>query len=638
MDMTAPHRRLPVGAEVQPGGGVHFRVWAPRRRSVSVVLESGPEWSMATPSSPFSLSSEANGYFSGFIGEAAHGTLYRLKLDEEDFLYPDPTSRFQPQGPHGPSQVIDPGRFEWTDKDWQGVTMEGQIICEVHIGTFTQEGTYEAAARHLKDLLDIGITLLEIMPVADFPGRFGWGYDGVDLFAPTRLYGTPDDLRQFIDHAHSLGMGVILDVVYNHLGPSGNYLNAFSTDYFSDRYITEWGDAFNFDGKNSGPVREFFLSNAGYWIEEFHLDGFRLDATQQIFDSSCEHILKALTRHAREKARGRSIVILAENEPQEVMLVRSFDQGGFGMDGLMNDDFHHSAAVALTGKREAYYIDYSGSPQELISTAKWGTIYQGQYYRWQGKRRGTPTFGLKPATFVNYLQNHDQIANTGRGERIDKLTVPGLYRAMTALLLLSPGTPLLFQGQEFGASGPFTYFADHDGDLCSLVREGRLDFLKQFPSLKDPAVEDQIPDPSDPGTFECCKLDHSEREKHAKVVALHRDLIALRRKDAVFRAQRSDWMHGAILGSHAFCLRFLGEEDGDRLILLNFGTDLELVSAPEPLLAPPEDSHWEVLWSSEAVLYGGGGTPPLNTEEIWHIPGHAAVVLAPVRVVRAHNA
>lgn len=627
--MKETERRLPVGAEVAAGGGVHFRVWAPLCRKVSVVFEGGQD--MDTGASPvvFPLSSEPGGYFSGLAPEGAAGMLYRFRLDEEDRLYPDPASRFQPNGPEGPSQIVDPSLFKWTDGNWRGVSIEGQVIYEMHIGAFTREGTFDAAGRHLEYLAKTGITLLQIMPVVDFPGRFGWGYDGVDLFAPTRLYGTPDDFRRFVDFAHSIGLGVILDVVYNHVGPVGNYLKRFSPDYFSRRHKTEWGETPNYDGKNCAPVRELVISNAGYWIDEFHLDGLRLDATQSIFDDSKEHVLKALVQRARSSAKGRSIVIVAENEPQDTLLVRPKEQGGFEMDALLNDDFHHSARVAMTGRNEAYYSDYEGTARELLAAVKWGYLYQGQYYAWQKQCRGTPTSGLKPRSFVNFLQNHDQVANTPRGERLKKLTGPGRFRAMTALLLLSPQTPLIFMGQEFGASSPFHYFADHEGELGKLVREGRIDFLEQFKTMASADMQEIFPDPSDPATFVSSRLDHSERRRgeHAEVLSLHRDLLELRRNDPVFRAQRTDWIQGAVIDRETFVLRFFGEEAGERLILVNLGHDLFFKSISEPLLAPPPGSQWELIWSSEAARYGGNGTGPVETHGSWSIPGQAVMVM-----------
>jgi maltooligosyltrehalose trehalohydrolase len=636
--LTQNHRQMPVGAEVLPGGGVEFRVWAPRRKNVSVVLEGGVDLNVGDESILLPLTSEGTGYFSGIIKEATEGSLYRFQLDDDERIYPDPASRFQPEGPAGPSQVIDPSRFQWNDQNWRGVTLKGQVIYEMHIGTFTPEGTWEAASHYLGELSDIGITLIEVMPVSEFPGQFGWGYDGVDHFAPTRLYGVPDDFRAFVDQAHAKNIGVVLDVVYNHFGPVDNYLRMFSLDYFTDRYETDWGEALNLDGKNSGPVREFIIANALYWIREFHLDGLRLDATQSIIDRSPEHIVQALTRKIRADAKNRSIIVIAENEPQDVRLIRSADDGGFALDAIWNDDFHHAGRVALTGHNDGYYSEYLGTPQELISAAKWSFLYQGQYYTWQKNLRGTPTFSLDPCKFINYLQNHDQVANSARGDRVHKLTSSGRYRAMMTYMLLIPQTPMLFQGQEFCASAPFRYFADHEEDLANTVRQGRADFLKQFGSLTTQDMQDQLPDPADPANFESCKLDQSERQTHAEAYALHRDLLALRREDPVFRAQRTDWMHGAVVGPEAFILRFLGGEEGDRLLVVNLGRDLNLYPVSEPLLASPEESHWEILWASEAALYGGEGIPPLNTEGNWYIRGQAAVVLAPKKFVRARYA
>jgi maltooligosyltrehalose trehalohydrolase len=473
------------------------------------------------------------------------------------------------------------------------------------------------------------VTVLEVMPVAEFPGRFGWGYDGVDLFAPTRLYGAPDDFRRFVDRAHACGLAVILDVVYNHLGPDGNYLKPFAPDYFTDRYQNEWGEAINFDSESAGPVREFFVANAGYWIDEFHLDGLRLDATQQIFDRSPDNILAAMARRVREAARGRGTLLVAENEPQHAELVRPQDRGGLGLDMLWNDDFHHSAMVALTGRNEAYYTDYLGKPQEFVSAMKWGYLYQGQRYQWQKKRRGHPALDLEPARFVTFLQNHDQIANSGRGQRAHELTSPARYRAMTALQLLGPATPMLFMGQEFAASAPFYFFADHNPELAGLVSKSRAKFLAQFRSLAVPEVQGGLPRPDAPEMFARCKLDFSEREKHKPLYDLHRDLLRLRREDPALRAQRPRGVDGAVLGEGAFVLRYFAPDGQDRLLVVNLGRDLHLDPAPEPLLAPPAGKEWAVLWSSEDPRYGGNGTAPLDTDANWRIPGEAAVVLGP---------
>ena len=591
-----------------------------------MVLDPGDDRSRATP-----LACEGNGYFSGCLPFAALGGRYVYRLDGGDHVLPDPASRFQPDGPHGPSQVVDPGAFRWTDRGWRGRSIRGQVIYEMHVGAFTPDGTWAAAERELPWLADLGVTVLEVMPVAEFPGRFGWGYDGVDLFAPTRLYGTPDDFRHFVDRAHALGLAVILDVVYNHLGPAGNYLKEFADAYFSKRK-TEWGEALNFDGPDSEPVREYFVANAGYWVDEFHLDGLRLDATQSIFDESPEHILAAISRRVQEAAAGRQTIVVGENEPQQSRLVRRPERGGYGLDGLWNDDFHHSAVMALTGRREAYYLDYRGVPQELISAAKYGYLYQGQRYAWQEKRRGTPSYDLPPESFVTFIENHDQVANLGNGRRLDQLTSPGLLRAMTGLFLLLPETPMLFMGQEFAASSPFQYFADHAPDLAKVVREGRHKFLSQFPSAARPEMRHLLADPADPETFLRSKLNLSERESHPEMVALHRDLLRLRREDPVFAAQRARGLDGAVLGERAFVLRFFGQDGDDRLLLVNLGPDLRLEVVPEPLLAPPPDHHWRVIWSSEDPRYGGGGTiPPEDPEGGWRLSTWSTVALAPAR-------
>ena len=578
---------------------------------------------------PLALRRGVDGYFSLLVPEAEPGMFYKFRLGSDAF--PDPASRYQPEGPHGPSMIIDPSTFSWTDQNWRGVHREGQVIYEMHIGTFTTEGTYSAAAAELIELARIGITVIELMPVADFPGRFGWGYDGVNLFAPCRLYGTPDELRDFVNRAHAAGIGVILDVVYNHFGPDGNYMRNFSEDYFSKKYQNEWGDPLNFDGPGSGPVRELFIENAGYWIDEFHMDGLRLDATQQIFDASSVHVITEVARKVREAARGRAAYIVAENESQHSRLVREEKEAGYGLDALWNDDFHHSATVALTGRREAYYTDYAGTPQEFISEIKWGYLYQGQRYKWQKKRRGTPSLDLHPANFVNFIENHDQIANSLKGLRLQQFTSPARYRAITALLLLGPSTPMLFQGQEFGASAPFLYFADHQPELAKLVAEGRRNFISQFPSVASPESQSLLADPGAESTFVGCKLNFTERATHSALYQLHKDLLQLRSKEQALSRARKGKVDGAVLGAEVFLLRFFAEDGMDRLLLVNLGRDTHLDPAPEPLLAPIEGHQWETAWSSESPAYGGGGTPPVETEENWRIPAEAAVLLRPTQ-------
>jgi maltooligosyltrehalose trehalohydrolase len=585
-----------------------------------------------TEKTPFPLRAEEDGFFSGELPAARAGDRYFFLLDGERER-PDPVSRFQPEGPHGPSEIVDPSEFDWTDAAWPGIDPEGQVIYEMHVGTFTPEGTWTAAAGEIEELARLGVTVIELMPVGDFAGRFGWGYDVVDLYAPSRLYGRPDDLRRFVDRAHAAGIGVILDVVYNHLGPDGNYLAEFSADYFTDRYENDWGKALNFEGPRQ--ARDFFLENARYWIEEFHVDGFRLDATQDIRDGSSRHFLAELVDRSRRAAGRRRVFIVAENEPQDTRLVRDPSDGGFAIDALWNDDYHHTAIVALTGRREAYYHDYKGSPQEFVSCAKYGFLYQGQWYHWQKQRRGTASLDLPGHKFVTFLENHDQVANTPFGRRLHQVTAPGRYRALTALTLLGPGTPMLFQGQEFASSAPFLYFCDHRKELGENIRKGRREFLSQFPSVSDPEVQAVLPDPGDEATFLQCKLDLAERQTNASIYQMHRDLLEIRRTDdTIARAARAS-IDGAVLSADAFVLRYRGHTAGDRLLVVNLGPDLELSPQPEPLIAPPAGQQWVLQWSSESVAYGGLGRVPVRPHPSWHIPGETAVLLRPAAAEEA---
>ena len=619
MVKTGIARRLTVGAELQKDGGAHVRVWAPACRQVELVRP-GVE---GTPERSWPMDREDDGHFHVLDPEARSGGRYWFRLDG-DRLRPDPASRSQPDGPHQPSAYVDPAAFEWTDRSRPGVQPVGQVVYEMHVGTFTPEGTWASAARELPELARIGITTIEMMPICEFPGRFGWGYDGVDLYAPAHIYGTPDDLRRFVDRAHALGLGVILDVVYNHLGPDGNYLAEFSPDYFTDKYTNDWGRAINFEGP--AAARDFFVQNARYWIEEFHFDGLRLDATQDIKDASPRNVIAEIVAAARS-ASPVPIYIVAENEPQQTVLVRTAERGGYGVDALWNDDGHHTAVVALTGRREAYYRDYQGTAQELISCARFGYLYQGQWYSWQRKRRGTPALDLLPRAFVAYLENHDQVANSAFGRRLHQSAAPGRYRALTAWLLLGPATPMLFQGQEYSSSRPFLYFADHNPELARAVRRGRVEFLAQFPSLTDDRVVRAIPPPGDEATFRASKLDPGERTRHHEAYALHSDLLALRRDDPVMARAGTIRPEGAVLGPGALMLRYIDPECGDRLLIVNLDCDLDFSPAREPLLASPFESRWRLAWSSEAPEYGGQGTPPLDPDGPWLVPGSSAIFL-----------
>jgi maltooligosyltrehalose trehalohydrolase len=612
-------RRREPGAHVVEGG-TSFRVWAPEAKRVEVVPEGGR--------GRLELERQEDGYFFGVYPGMRGGNRYKFSMDGGEG-YPDPASRYQPEGPHGPSEVVDAGAYRWgaREREWGGVSIDHQVLYEVHVGTFTREGTFAAAAKEFGRLREMGITVLELMPVAEFAGRVGWGYDGVALFAPFHHYGGPDDLRRMIEAAHGEGLAVILDVVYNHLGPEGNYLGKFARQYFAE--TTEWGEGINFDGEQSGPVREFFLANARQWIAEYHFDGLRLDATQAIKDRGAhgKHILREIGEAVREAAQGRETIVLAENEPQDSCLVCSVEKGGYGLDAVWNDDFHHSATVCLTGKREAYYSDHLGRPQEFISAVKYGYLYQGQYYSWQKQRRGVSSLGLNPKAFVTFIENHDQVANLGRSRRMRMLASPGKYRAMTGLWLLMPGTPMFFMGQEYGATTPFHYFAGHTGDLARAVSEGRADFMRQFPSQDTPEMRERFADPNAEETFESSRLDAGERGRYPEIERLHRDLLELRRTDPVLRRQEYGRIDGAVLGESCFVLRYFTDDEEDLLLVVNFGAGLDLPHLPEPLTAPPAGAEWEVMWASEWPEYGGSGATAPGRSGAWKVDGETTMLL-----------
>jgi maltooligosyltrehalose trehalohydrolase len=614
----AVRRRLPIGTEVA-GDGAHVRVWAPGHDKVTVVIaEARSERAVV-------LERERGGYHAAHVPGLTAGRRYWFRLGDDAARYSDPASRYQPEGPLGPSEVVDPSTFAWTDAAWRGIAPERHVLYELHIGTFTPEGTWEAASQWLDYLADVGITTLEVMPVADFAGRHNWGYDGVNLFAPTRRYGTPDDMRRFVDRAHARGLAVILDVVYNHFGPAGNHLFAFSPAYRSAE-LGEWGDAFNYDGEGSDGARELVVANAGYWIHEFHLDGLRLDATQAMNDRSSEHVLVALARRAREAGRGRSIFLVGENEPQDAGLLAP----PVGLDAVWNDDFHHSMRVAATGVIDGYMHDYRGTPQEVISAIKRGFLFQGQFYPWQHNPRGTSTRGIARNRFVHFLENHDQVANLGFGERLSVVADPATLRALTAVLLLAPALPLLFQGQEHGATQPWQFFVDHGEPLCAEVRSGRARFMMQFARLATAEGQAALADPGAEATFRACVLDPRDRRLDAPLVALHRDLLQLRRDDPAFTDPRPEALDGAVLSEHTLALRYLQDDPRrDRLLLVNLGPTFARPGIAEPLIAAPAGSGWRVVWSSEDPRYGGHGTPPPFDRARIAIPARSALVLAP---------
>lgn len=597
--------------------GVRFGVWAPGRSAISVVLVGKGE---------YALEPRARGWFGGDIATAVPGDRYWLRIDGGEELIADPASRSQPEGAEGPSQVVT-NTYGWTDAGWTGIRLPGQVIMEMHVGSFTPEGSWAAAAEKLPLLADTGISLIEMMPVNTFRGRFGWGYDGTHLFAPYAGYGTPDELRAFIDRAHGLGIGVILDVVYNHFG-HGNRIADVSPHFFKETE-NDWGKQIDFDGPQSAGVRQFVLENAVHWIADYHFDGLRLDAVQEIKDEGPRHIVAELTAACRKAAGDRHIVMIGEIETQKAAFARSTSAGGMGLDAIWNDDFHHSGRVALTGRAEAYYHDHRGAPQEFVAAAKYGFQFQGQRYDWQMHARGTPARDLPAPAFVHFLDNHDQIANSGRGLRAHQLGSAARLRALTTLLLLGPQTPMLFQGQDFAASARFLYFADQ-GELDDAVEAGRKRELTQFPSLRDPAMAARVIRPADPDCVAITKLDWREREQNAEWLALHRDLIALRRSDPLLSLQPNaagGGLDGSVIGPNAFMLRWFASGRGaDRLLIVNLGADLFIRSIPDALFAPPMDTEWRLMFSTENPAYGGIGQAPLDLMDRWRLAGDSALL------------
>lgn len=593
-----------------------FTVWALGHHAVSVDVEGLGD---------FDLDPVGDGYFSAEVAGVMPGARYWYHVDNGPRL-PDLASRFQPEGNEGASVVVD-ARFDWTDQDWRGVDRQDQVLYELHIGTFTPEGTWQAAATKLSSLRDIGVTILQVMPVATFKGISGWGYDTTLPYAPFAPYGTPDDMKAFVDHAHRLGLGVILDVVYNHVGLGDSY-STYSTSYLTRTHDTEWGAGFNFDGEGARAVRDFIVGNAVYWVSDFHLDGLRIDAVQAMVDDSEEHILVEIGRAARLAAGPRTLYLTVENQPQQRAMVDAPETGGFGMDSMLNDDFQHAARVAMTGHNDFYYRDYFGTPQELVSAAKYGFLYQGQRSDMRGTAYGTYNLDTPPEHFIHFLENHDQVANSARGLRLSTLASPARLRAITTLLLLGPQTPCLFQGQEFGASNPFLYFRGLDGEEAKAVAEGRRQSLKNFPSVSDPEMLERLPDPADPLTFQRSKLDWSEAGRHLGIRALHRDLLAMRHGDPSFSQRTQRQIDGAVIGEAALLLRYTTPDPkGHRLLLLNLGRDLHIGVLAEPLLAPPRGHRWSVAWSSEHPGYDGAGQSPVDPAQFWILASDCALVL-----------
>jgi maltooligosyltrehalose trehalohydrolase len=540
-------------------------VWAPAAATLDLLFpETGHQVAMER---------DDRGVWSA-SADAGPGTRYFYRLNHQQ-QRPDPYSRFQPDGVHGASEVVDPDAFEWHDRDWPGLRIQDLVIYQAHVGTATPEGTLDSLIGQLPRLKALGVTALQLLPLAEFPGTRNWGYDAVDLFAVSRNYGGPGALRRFVDAAHAQQLGVILDVIYNHLGPDGNYLRDFSPDYFTDRYHTPWGAAVNYAGPNSAWVRRLVIDNARFWLREYHVDGLRLDATHAIYDSSSPHILAEVTQAARAEAGpGKSIVLLAETGENDVRYLQPVADGGLGFDAVYADDFHHSLRRYLAGDHEGYYADFDGTLAEVARCIEHGWLYEGQATRSSGgeRRRGTPAPDVPAWQFLYVLQNHDQVGNRAFGDRLHHQIGVERFAAASALLLFLPFTPMLFMGQEFAASTPFQYFTDHNPELGKAVTEGRRREFKAFAAFADPATREKIPDPQAVATFRASKLRLSEAETPpgSDLQAWYTALLRLRHSDPVLVDQSRERIAATPLTDDVLCVRRWSDSE-ERLLLVNFG-------------------------------------------------------------------
>ena len=555
---------MPFGASVFPDGNVRFRLWAPAAREVKLCLQNDASEEIAVP-----MHALADGWFQIEISplQAAPGTLYHYRLDS-GLDVPDPASRANPRDVHGPSQVVDAAAFVWQDDAWQGRPWHEAVIYELHLGTFTPQGSFAAAMQRLDYLAELGITAIELMPVADFPGMRNWGYDGVLPFAPDHSYGTPDELKALIQAAHAHGLMVLLDVVYNHFGPDGNYLHAYAPQFFSKRHHTPWGVAINFDGEDSRVVRDFFIHNALYWLEEYHFDGLRLDAVHAIVDDTRPDILEELAAAVHiGPGRTRQVHLILENDANAA---RYLQQGA--ITAQWNDDIHHALHILLTGERDGYYADYADQPtRHLARCLAEGFAFQGEPSLFRaGQQRGEPSGHLTPGAFINFSQTHDQVGNRAYGERIAMLAQPQPLQIALAVLLLAPSPPMLFMGEEFAAATPFRFFCDFQGELADAVTAGRRREFAGFREFADPAARARIPDPNDRATFECCKLDWNclDEPQHKAWIEHYHSLLMLRRDQVVPRLQGMDGGAGfELVGASGLIVRWrLG--DGAQLTLL----------------------------------------------------------------------
>jgi maltooligosyltrehalose trehalohydrolase len=584
-------------------GGVRFRVWAPSAHQLTLVLHDGPA------AGEYPLPRDEQGVFDLIVDAAAAGNTYSYRIDAGE-CRPDPASRFQPDGVHGPSEIIDPSAFPWTDARWSGRPPADRILYELHVGTFSPEGTFAGAARRLEAIRDLGISAIEIMPVADFAGRRNWGYDSVCLYAPSRAYGRPDDLRRLVDRAHQLGMDVILDVLYNHLGSEGAYLPAFNHEYFASRHVTPWGRGVNLDGPGSAMVRRFILDNARHWVAEYHADGLRLDATHTLVEEANGAIVREIVKQARAAA-AHALFLYAEDHRNLAAMVEDESRGGWGLDGVWADDFHHVVRRLLAGDSAGYYSDFRGTAHELVRTIRQGWLYSGQLSQHRGKPRGTDPSAIPMYRFVVCLQNHDQIGNRAFGDRLHHHVPPECWRAASALLLMVPMTPLIFMGQEWAASTPFQFFTDLDQSLAVQVTEGRRREFADFPEFSDEQVRRSIPDPQALSTFEASRLRWDERgnPEHRAVLELYRALIALRLDHPAALGASADTAGQAVaLDDETLAMR---RSDGEKVFWvvtrLRSAGVADLSAAVEA--AGDGGAEWVVVLTTEDPLFARDARP-----------------------------
>ncbi len=527
---------MPFGAEFGTDGGVRFRLWAPKAQQVEVCLQNFSSGN--SEQEHFPLEKQEDGWFEIRTNTAAAGTRYQFEIDGE-VKVPDPASRLQPLDVHGPSEVVDPRAFDWNERErqWRGRRWEEAVIYEVHVGAFTPEGTFGGVMERLDYLSELGVTAVELMPVSDFPGRRNWGYDGVLPFAPDSCYGSSEDLKRLVQAAHEKGLMIFLDVVYNHFGPDGNYLSIYSPQFFTNRHRTPWGDGINFDGPESRVVRDFFIQNALYWLEEYRFDGLRLDAVHAIADDSLPDIITELAEVVREKFSERQIHLMLENADNGARYLQRSKNGSVRLyDAQWNDDIHHALHVLTTGESDGYYSDYARQPMHhLCRCLAEGFAYQGERSEFHNAPRGEPSRSLPASTFISFLQNHDQIGNRAFGQRITQLAPACAVKAAMEILLLAPSPPLLFMGEEFGASSPFLFFCDFQGELAAAVTRGRRNEFSRFAKFSSPEMRERIPNPNAEETFLRSKIDWSSvaEEPHSSMRRLYRKLLLVRQRRIV---------------------------------------------------------------------------------------------------------